>query len=76
MVFSYARVSTTVSLKTEDYNQDGMRWWFRFREKGGKQHHVPRHAWTLTFLLPGSETTRTLGFYSPSHATDLSPTGK
>ena len=43
MVFSFARVSATVSLKVEDYYQDGKRWWFRFREKGGKQHQVPAH---------------------------------
>ena len=43
MVFSFALVSAAVALKTEDYYQDGKRWWFRFREKGGKQHQVPAH---------------------------------
>ena len=43
MVFSFARVSAAVSLTAEDYYQDGKRWWFRFREKGGKQHQVPAH---------------------------------
>jgi site-specific recombinase XerD len=43
MVFSFARVSAAVSLRVEDYYQDGKRWWFRFREKGGKQHQVPVH---------------------------------
>jgi site-specific recombinase XerD len=43
MVFSFARVTATVSLRVEDYHQDGKRWWFRFHEKGGKQHHVPAH---------------------------------
>jgi hypothetical protein len=43
MVFSFARVSATVSLRVEDYYQDGKRWWFRFREKGGKLHQVPAH---------------------------------
>jgi site-specific recombinase XerD len=43
MVFSFARVSAAVSLRVEDYYQDGKRWWFRFREKGGKQHQVPAH---------------------------------
>jgi len=43
MVFSFARVSAAVSLKVENYYQDGKRWWFRFREKGGKQHQVPAH---------------------------------
>ena len=43
MVYSFARVSAAVGLKVEDYYQDGKRWWFRFREKGGKQHAVPAH---------------------------------
>jgi site-specific recombinase XerD len=43
MVFSFARVSAAVGLKVEDYFQDGKRWWFRFREKGGKEHPVPVH---------------------------------
>ena len=50
MVFSFSRVSATVSLKGEDYYQDGKRWWFRFREKGGKQHHVPAHHTAETYL--------------------------
>ncbi len=57
MVFSFARVSATVSLKVEDYYQDGKRWWFRFREKGGKQHQVPAHhaaeAYLDAYLLAG-----------------------
>ena len=43
MVFSFARVSAAVSLRVEDYYQDGKRWWFRFHEKGGKLHQVPAH---------------------------------
>lgn len=43
MVFSFARVTAAVSLRVEDYYQDGKRWWFRFREKGGKLHQVPAH---------------------------------
>lgn len=58
MVFSFARVSATVSLKVEDYYQDGKRWWFRFREKGGKQHQVPAHhtaeAYLDAYLLAAS----------------------
>jgi site-specific recombinase XerD len=50
MVFSFARVGATVSLKVEDYYQDGKRWWFRFREKGGKQHHVPAHHTAEAYL--------------------------
>ena len=58
MVFSFARVSAAVSLTVEDYYQDGKRWWFRFREKGGKQHQVPVHhaaeAYLDAYLLAAS----------------------
>jgi integrase len=47
---SFARVSAAVSLRAEDYYQDGKRWWFRFREKGGKQHQVPTHHSAETYL--------------------------
>ncbi len=50
MVFSFARVSATVSLRVEDYYQDGKRWWFRFREKGGKLHQVPAHHTAEAYL--------------------------
>jgi integrase/recombinase XerD len=50
MVFSFARVSAAVSLKADDYYQDGKRWWFRFREKGGKQHQVPAHHTAEAYL--------------------------
>ena len=50
MVFSFARVSAAVALKAEDYYQDGKRWWFRFREKGGKQHQVPAHHTAEAYL--------------------------
>ena len=50
MVFSFARVSAAISLKAEDYYQDGKRWWFRFREKGGKQHQVPAHHTAEAYL--------------------------
>ena len=50
MVFSFARVSATVSLRVEDYYQDGKRWWFRFREKGGKLHQVPVHHSSEAYL--------------------------
>lgn len=43
MVFSFARVSAAVSMKVEDYHQDGKRFWFRLHEKGGKLHMVPVH---------------------------------
>lgn len=50
MVFSFARVSAAVSLKTEDYYQDGKRWWFRFREMGWTQHQVPAHHTAEAYL--------------------------
>jgi len=43
MVFSFARVSAAVSMRVEDYYQDGKRFWFRLHEKGGKLHMVPAH---------------------------------
>jgi site-specific recombinase XerD len=43
MVYSFARVSATVSMQVEDYFQEGKRSWFRFHEKGGKEHVVPAH---------------------------------
>ena len=43
MVFSFARVSATVRMNVEDYYASGKRRWFRFAEKGGKQHDVPAH---------------------------------
>lgn len=50
MVFSFARVSAAVTLRAEDYYQDGKRWWFRFREKGGKLHQVPAHHTAEAYL--------------------------
>ncbi len=43
MVFSFARVGAVVSMKVEDYYQNGKRWWLRLHEKGGKFHEVPAH---------------------------------
>jgi len=43
MVYTFARVSAAVTMKVEDYYQDGKRWWFRLHEKGGKRHEVPAH---------------------------------
>lgn len=50
MVYSFARVTAAVSLNSEDYYQDGKRWWFRFREKGGKIHPVPAHHTAEAYL--------------------------
>ena len=43
MCFTFARVSAMVHMHTEDYYQDGKRWWIRLHEKGGKRHEVPAH---------------------------------
>ncbi len=43
MVYSFARVGAVVSMRVEDYYQQGKRWWLRLHEKGGKRHDVPAH---------------------------------
>jgi site-specific recombinase XerD len=43
MCFTFARVSAMVHMHTEDYDQNGKRWWIRLHEKGGKRHEVPAH---------------------------------
>jgi integrase/recombinase XerD len=43
MIYTFARVSATVSMKVEDFYAEGKRWWLRLHEKGGKQHQVPAH---------------------------------
>jgi site-specific recombinase XerD len=43
MVYSFARVSATVTMKVEDFYAEGKRWWLRLHEKGGKRHEVPAH---------------------------------
>jgi integrase/recombinase XerD len=43
MVYTFARVGAAVTMKVEDYYQNGKRWWFRLHEKGGKRHEVPAH---------------------------------
>ena len=41
MVFTFARVGATVSMKVEDCYLQGRRVWVRLHEKGGKRHEVP-----------------------------------
>jgi site-specific recombinase XerD len=43
MCYSFARVSAAVTMKVEDYYQQGKRSSFRLHEKGGKFHEVPVH---------------------------------
>ncbi len=43
MVYSFARVGATVTMKVGDYFQHRKGWWLRLHEKGGKRHEVPCH---------------------------------
>jgi integrase/recombinase XerD len=43
MCYTFARVSAVVHMRTDDYYQQGKRWWIRLHEKGGKRHEVPAH---------------------------------
>jgi integrase/recombinase XerD len=43
MIYSFARVSAVLHMKTSDFFQQGRRAWFRLHEKGGKLHAVPAH---------------------------------
>jgi integrase/recombinase XerD len=43
MVYTFARVSAVVHMRTDDYFQNGRRSWIRLHEKGGKRHEVPGH---------------------------------
>jgi site-specific recombinase XerD len=43
MVYSFARIGATLSMRVEDYYSEGRRGWFRLHEKGGKLHQVPAH---------------------------------
>ncbi len=43
MVYSFARVGATVTMRVGDYFQHRRRLWLRLREKGGKRHEVPCH---------------------------------
>jgi integrase/recombinase XerD len=43
MAYTFARVSAVITLRVEDYFQQGRRSWLRLHEKGGKRHEVPCH---------------------------------
>src|SRR5713101_6655667 len=43
MCYTFARVSAAVHMRVEDFYQNGIRWWIRLHEKGGKRHEVPAH---------------------------------
>src|SRR5229473_622642 len=50
MVYSFARVSATVTMRVGDYFQHRKRLWLRLHEKGGKRHEVPCHPSLEEFL--------------------------
>jgi site-specific recombinase XerC len=79
MVYSFARVSAAVGMDTDDYFQQGKRWWFRLHEKGGKRHEVPAHhnaeaTSTSTWPPPASPARNALPSSAPSTAAAGSPT--
>jgi integrase/recombinase XerD len=43
MVYTFARVGAVVTMRVDDYYQEGRRWWVRLHEKGGKLHTMPCH---------------------------------
>ena len=43
MVYSFARVGATVTMKGSDLFQHRRQLWLRLHEKGGKRHEVPCH---------------------------------
>jgi len=53
MVYSFARVGATVTMRVGGYFQPRKRWWLRLHEKGGKRHEVPCHR-SLEVLLDES----------------------
>jgi site-specific recombinase XerD len=50
MVYSFARVGATITMKVGDYFQHRQRWWLRLHEKGGKRHEVPSHPRLAEYL--------------------------
>ena len=43
MCYTFARVGAVVSLRVEDYFQQGKRWWLRLHEKNSKTIEMPAH---------------------------------
>lgn len=50
MIYSFARIGAVLSMRVEDYYQNGKRWWIRLHEKGGKFHEVPVHHTAESYL--------------------------
>ena len=42
-LFSFARIEAALGMDVGDYYPNGKWWWFRLREKGGKDHEMPAH---------------------------------
>lgn len=42
-LYSFARIEAALGMNVADYFPQGKRWWFRLKEKGGKQHEMPAH---------------------------------
>ncbi len=51
MVYSFARVGATVTMRVGDYFQHHKRSWLRLHEKAGKRHEVPYHPSLEEFVL-------------------------
>ena len=43
MIYAFGRVGAVLSMRVEDYYQQGKRWWIRLHEKGGKEIAMPAH---------------------------------
>jgi site-specific recombinase XerD len=43
MFYTFARVGAVVSMRVDDYYQQGKRWFVRLHEKGGKHHTLEAH---------------------------------
>ena len=43
MFYTFARIGAVVSMRVEDYYQQGKRWFIRLHEKGGKYHTLEAH---------------------------------
>jgi integrase/recombinase XerD len=50
MVYSFARVGATVTMKVGDFFEHRQNRWLRLHEKGGKRHEVPCHPQLVEYL--------------------------
>ena len=78
MGYTFSRVSAVVTLRVEDYFQQGRRSWLRLHEKGGKRHDLlattaSTNIWTPGSRPPASATTRSGRYSGPSKRAASSP---